>query len=179
MKQYTNCLDVKKMSLPVMMDNVLVSPQDVTRLSTAEMSQMRETVDCSIWTMVITKTFLLLAWYSLSSLNEHWQNLNNLIYIFHFKDDKKNIIPTNVNVSTSLQTVIDISERTHIIELKFEMKQEWYEDRAKYYNLKDNYVFNVLSYAEMRELWIPYIIFKVRKAKFLLIISCIFSEYRP
>ena len=65
-------------------------------------------------------------------------------------------------MSTTLETVIDISERTHIIELKFGMKQEWYEYRAKYYNLKHNYVFNVLSYSEMQELWIPYIIFKVR-----------------
>ena len=64
-------------------------------------------------------------------------------------------------MSTSLQTVIDISERNNIIELKFEMKQEWYEYRVKYYNLKKDYVFNVLSYDELRSLWLPYMIFKV------------------
>ena len=64
-------------------------------------------------------------------------------------------------MSTSLQTVIDISERNNIIELKFEMKQEWYEYRVKYYNLKKDYVFNVLSYEELRSLWLPYMIFKV------------------
>ena len=78
-----------------------------------------------------------------------------------FKDENKQIIPAEVKVSSSLQTVIDISERDHIIELKFEVNIEWYDSRAKYYNIKRNTALNILSQDEMRKLWLPYIIFKV------------------
>ena len=47
------------------------------------------------------------------------------------------------------------------------MKQEWYEYRVKYYNLKKDYVFNVLSYDELRSLWLPYMIFKVCTCLFI------------
>ena len=64
-------------------------------------------------------------------------------------------------MSTSLQTVIDLDERNHIIELKFELTVEWFEYRATYQNLKTNEALNVLSSEELREIWIPFIIFKV------------------
>ena len=76
-------------------------------------------------------------------------------------EQSSQIQPAEVNVSTSLKTVIEISERSHIIELKFEVNIEWYEYRAKYYNIKENSALNVLSVAEMRRLWMPYIIFEV------------------
>ena len=41
------------------------------------------------------------------------------------------IEPVKVNISTVFQTVIDISESSHIIELKFKIHLEWYEYRAK------------------------------------------------
>ena len=66
-----------------------------------------------------------------------------------------------INVSTSLQTVIDLDERNHIIELKFQLTLEWFEYRATYQNLKTNEALNVLSSQELQEIWIPYIIFKV------------------
>ena len=69
--------------------------------------------------------------------------------------------PAEVIISTSLDTVIEISERRHIIELKFELNIEWYEYRAKYYNIKRNSALNVLSENEMKMLWLPFIIFKV------------------
>ena len=77
--------------------------------------------------------------------------------------DKKNqeLQPAEVIISTSLDTVIEISERRHIIELKFELNIEWYEYRAKYYNIKRNSALNVLSENEMKMLWLPFIIFKV------------------
>ena len=78
-----------------------------------------------------------------------------------FQDENKDIIPAEVKVSSSLQTVIDISERNHIIELKFEINIEWYDSRAKYYNVKGNNALNILSQNEMRMLWLPYVIFKV------------------
>ena len=58
-------------------------------------------------------------------------------------------MPAEVNVSTSLETIIEISESNHIIELKFEMNIEWYEIRAKYYNIKMNSALNVLNEEEM------------------------------
>ena len=70
-------------------------------------------------------------------------------------------MPAEVNVSTSLETIIEISESNHIIELKFEMNIEWYEIRAKYYNIKMNSALNVLNEDEMRMIWLPFIIFKV------------------
>ena len=71
--------------------------------------------------------------------------------------------PAEVKISTSLETVIDIAERSHIIELKFEMNIEWYEIRANYYNIKRNSALNVLSEYEMTLIWLPYILFKVIK----------------
>ena len=57
--------------------------------------------------------------------------------------------------------MIDLDERNHIIELKFQLTVEWFEYRATYQNLKTNKALNVLSSEELREIWIPFIIFKV------------------
>ena len=57
--------------------------------------------------------------------------------------------------------MIDLDERNHIIELKFQLTVEWFEYRATYQNLKSNNALNVLSSQELQEIWIPYIIFKV------------------
>ena len=69
---------------------------------------------------------------------------------------------TPVNISTDLKTVIGISETNQVIELKIEIKLEWYENRAYFYNLKENSALNVLAYEELAQMWIPYIIFSVR-----------------
>ena len=57
--------------------------------------------------------------------------------------------------------MIDLDERNHIIELKFELTVEWFEYRATYQNLKPNKALNVLSREELSQIWIPFIIFKV------------------
>ena len=57
--------------------------------------------------------------------------------------------------------MIDLDERNHIIELKFQLTLEWFEYRAAYQNLKTNNALNVLSSQELQEIWIPYIIFEV------------------
>ena len=66
-----------------------------------------------------------------------------------------------INVSTSIETVINIEETNHIIELKFQITLDWLEPRAVYNNLKNNDALNVLNKQEQTNLWIPYIIFKV------------------
>ena len=57
--------------------------------------------------------------------------------------------------------MIDLDERNHIIELKFQLTVEWFEYRATYQNLKPNNALNVLSREELGQIWIPFIIFKV------------------
>ena len=78
------------------------------------------------------------------------------------KDQQFNLKPALVNISTVFQTVIDIDEQNHIIELKFDIFLEWYEARANFYNLKENFALNVLKDIESRQIWIPYIIFQVK-----------------
>ena len=73
-----------------------------------------------------------------------------------------NIRAVDVNITTGLETVIEIEERSHIIQLKFDLRLEWYEYRAKYHNLKTNSALNILSKSELQTLWIPFIIFKVK-----------------
>ena len=58
-------------------------------------------------------------------------------------------------------TIIEISERSHIIELKFKIDITWYENRAKYYNIKNNSALNIFSEDEVKQLWLPYIMFQV------------------
>ena len=41
------------------------------------------------------------------------------------------------------------------------MTVEWFDYRVTYQNLKTNKALNVLSSEELREIWIPFIIFKV------------------
>ena len=57
--------------------------------------------------------------------------------------------------------MIDLDERNHIIELKFQITIAWFEYRVTYQNLKTNEALNVLSIEEQRQLWIPFIVFKV------------------
>ena len=77
------------------------------------------------------------------------------------KDINEQIIPADINISTALLTVIQISERSHIIELKFKIDITWYEHRARYHNIKQNSALNVLSADEIKQMWLPYIIFQV------------------
>ena len=79
---------------------------------------------------------------------------------FIYDKIKKKVDPVKVDVSTSIQNVIDISEVNNIIELKFDILMEWYEHRVDYHNLKTIETLNTLSDGELRSLWIPYIIFK-------------------
>ena len=71
-------------------------------------------------------------------------------------------MPAEVNISTFLKTVVEISESSHIIELKFEMNIEWYEHRVEYFNIKENSALNSLTESEIKLLWLPYIIFEVK-----------------
>lgn len=71
------------------------------------------------------------------------------------------MIPSQVNISTTFKTVIEINEQDHKIELKFEIYLEWYEGRASYHNLKQNPALNALNPTERDQIWIPYVVFMV------------------
>ena len=79
---------------------------------------------------------------------------------FIYNKTRNEDIPVTVDVSTSIQNIIDISEVQNIIELKFDIFMKWYEYRVDYHNLKTEQALNSLSDEELRSLWIPYIIFQ-------------------
>ena len=68
-----------------------------------------------------------------------------------FTVDKRNrtINRVKVNISTTLMNVIEISEVNHIIELKYSLTIEWYENRVNYHNLKTDNSLNTLSTNEL------------------------------
>ena len=70
------------------------------------------------------------------------------------------VVAAQVNISTTLFNVIEISEQNHKITLKFRITLEWYENRAIYHNLKQKVSFNYLSNYEIGNLWTPYVIYK-------------------
>ena len=84
------------------------------------------------------------------------------MFCFKAPGGNKDVLPAEVNISTFLKTVVEISESSHIIELKFEMNIEWYEHRVKYFNIKENSALNSLTENEIKLLWLPYIIFEVK-----------------
>ena len=81
-------------------------------------------------------------------------------------NQSKHLQVVGVNITTDLEAVIGIEERSHVIELKFDLTLEWFEHRVKYHNLKINNALNILSKWELQSLWIPLIIFKVNEVEF-------------
>ena len=65
-------------------------------------------------------------------------------------------IPVSVEISTSLRNVLEISESSHTITLKFGITLKWYENRVNYNNLKSAAALNLLS--EQEVLYLYYII---------------------
>ena len=71
----------------------------------------------------------------------------------------KTIIPAAVNISMVLFNVINIEESKHVIELQFKIVLEWFENRATFYNLKENTLLNALSKTDISRLWIPNVVY--------------------
>ena len=70
------------------------------------------------------------------------------------------IVAVPVNITMVLKNILDIAEVQHIIELKFGIMLEWYENRALFHNLKHEITLNALTENEMYELWTPYVIYE-------------------
>ena len=99
------------------------------------------------------------------------QTLSDYYERDHQPEVSNEILAVVVNITTGLETIIEIEERSHIIQLKFDLMLEWYENRAKYQNLKNNSALNILSNSELQSLWIPFIIFKVKNKSSLELIE--------
>ena len=67
--------------------------------------------------------------------------------------------PVDVNVSITLYKVVAIEEEDHSIELQFQIGLEWKENRATYYNLKQESYLNALSQDEIDTLWLPLVVY--------------------
>ena len=88
---------------------------------------------------------------------------------------EEDIIKADVNISTVFKTVIDINEQDHIIELKFSISLKWFESRASFFNLKTNPALNILNEDEIKQIWIPYLIFEVTNKQSL---TCIYHTHK-
>ena len=77
------------------------------------------------------------------------ESYNKLVAPISFNPTDNSIIPASVKVSTSLRNVLEISEATHTIDLKLEIRLDWYDNRVLYHNLKHEEALNVLSKSEV------------------------------
>ena len=66
------------------------------------------------------------------------------------------VVPAKILVSTKLENVLAISEFSHTIDLKIQIKLRWYENRVLYHNLKYQEALNVLTDSEVIYTFIYY-----------------------
>ena len=92
---------------------------------------------------------------------QYFSTIGHALLSIILSQENGEINKLSVNISTSVQTIIDIEERSNTIELKFKLTVEWPEYRAVYHNLKTKNALNVLSNNELQQIWIPFIVFKV------------------
>ena len=64
-----------------------------------------------------------------------------------------------VSVSIILLKVVDIEEEDLSIELQFEIIFEWIENRATFKNLKNDSTLNALSDEDIKNLWLPRVVY--------------------
>ena len=67
--------------------------------------------------------------------------------------------PAQVDISISLLKIVSMEEVQHKIDFKFRIILEWKENRAVYYNLKDDPSLNALTDADISNMWLPYVIY--------------------
>ena len=76
------------------------------------------------------------------------KSYNKLVPPISFNPTDNSVIPINIQVSSSLRNVLEISEFTHTIDLKLSISLEWYDNRILFHNLKREEALNVLSFSE-------------------------------
>ena len=88
---------------------------------------------------------------SLIVFEKSYNKLVSPFTVDYDENEKEQIVPVKVLVSTSLRNILEISEFSHTIELKFGIMLEWYENRVQYHNLKRKQDLNVLSDSEVKD----------------------------
>ena len=68
-------------------------------------------------------------------------------------------VQADVGVSLTLMKVVEIEERDHSVHLQFEINLQWRENRVKYQNLKEETSLNALNMEDVRNIWLPRIIY--------------------
>ena len=71
----------------------------------------------------------------------------------------KTLKPVAVNVSLTLFKIVAIKEDDHSIQLQFQIRLCWKDNRATYYNLKPASYLNALSLEEIKSLWLPLVVY--------------------
>ena len=66
--------------------------------------------------------------------------------------------PVNVSTSIDVLKLVDIDEEDYSIEIQFEISLQWRDNRATYYNLKDNAALNTRTKEDFSSLWIPKVV---------------------
>ena len=75
--------------------------------------------------------------------------------------DDARILPAEVSVSMEVFKVMSIDEVENTIDLKFEIKLEWFDHRLTYNNLKENRPFlNALNDSDIPRIWLPIIVYQ-------------------
>ena len=66
---------------------------------------------------------------------------------------------TRVDISIVLLKIVSMVEVEHKIDFQFGIILEWKENRVRYHNLKKEESLNALTDAEIKTLWLPYVIY--------------------
>ena len=69
-------------------------------------------------------------------------------------------ISVDVNTSIDILKLVDINEEDYSIEIQFQITLVWKENRATYQNLKANNSLNALTQMDIKELWLPEVIYE-------------------
>ena len=73
--------------------------------------------------------------------------------------ENKTIVPAQVETSITLMKVVSMKEVEHSIEFQFQITMEWKENRATYFNLKEDISLNALPKDDIERLWLPLIVY--------------------
>ena len=68
--------------------------------------------------------------------------------------------PVDVSTAIDVLKLVDIDEEDYSIEIQFEISLQWRDNRATYYNLKNNEALNALTKEDISTLWIPEVVYE-------------------
>ena len=75
----------------------------------------------------------------------------------------RQVFPATIRVNITLLDIASIRERDNEIDIKFMAEFEWFEPRAKYYNLKEKMTENPLELEDIKSLWTPKLVYRNNK----------------